>query len=397
MTGIDREIANKLISLGRRHGRDFLGLPSEPLFGMLGQGRFVTLMRNQEEAVQLLRKIGREVAQELRLASDQIFIKYSTNGRNLNDSPLYDYTTAIPRVVQTLKRSNDSSRREYCVHHRRITYSRFSARGGAERPLGLSVFQEAACEDVTFSASERHRIPEYYLEKKKCYESLGEEVELWESEDPTFQHNDLFSDQGGLSVGPGHCFLYGDEDYAALYVVKGQEKMINTIKTVGSAAEDFYHMFEAGQVVEETVVSRLSEYFHNYFRNAAAGIDPQLISLKALSTAATLYQNFSNASVDVRVLRMRLHTAAWMKALASHSQLRDHGSAIEAFLSSNESPFATFLYESSSTPECLLPYELSSAAAFACMTMFESGHLDVDPQQLLDVMAMSSGRSTLYY
>ncbi|KAL9612539.1 MAG: hypothetical protein Q9167_002878 [Letrouitia subvulpina] len=375
---IYRQIANKLISLGRRHGHDFLGLPPEPLFGMLTKGQFVTLFRNQHDTIKLLRKIGREVAQELRLESNQIYIRYRTLTPKLNHLPLlYEYTTAIPRVVQTLKRSNDSSRRERPVHRRWIRDSR----GYYEVPL---------------TEPERHGMSEYYLAKKDYYESLGEEVELWESEDigyRPFQHESILSDQArprGPGIEPGYRFLYGDQDYAALYVAEGQEKMINAIKTVGSAAEDFYYMFEAGQVAEEIVVNRLFRYFHD----AKVDIDPHLRSLKALSSAATLYQNFSNASVDVCVLQMRLHAAAWLKTLITPSQLENHESAIQTYLSSNESPLPVlWLNESSSTPTSLLPYELSSAAAFACMTMFESGRFDVDPNQLSDVMAMSSGDS----
>ena len=45
------------------------------------------------------------------------------------------------------------------------------------------------------------------------------------------------------------------------------------------------------------------------------------------------------------------------------------------------------------TPEALQPYILDQARSFTCITQFDSGHYDTDPEQLRDIMAMSSGNS----
>lgn len=50
------------------------------------------------------------------------------------------------------------------------------------------------------------------------------------------------------------------------------------------------------------------------FRLPTVEADPYLKSLKALSTAAKLYRNLSESTVDVRILQQSLYKSAWAES-----------------------------------------------------------------------------------
>ena len=103
--GNEKHLAKKLLSLGRRHGKAFLGLPREPIFGFLRsgvpavsmrpyeanvfdkqfqersnltlrRGCFVELLRTEDDQISFLRKVARDICQDLQLESHQMFIRY---------------------------------------------------------------------------------------------------------------------------------------------------------------------------------------------------------------------------------------------------------------------------------------------------------------------------------
>ena len=100
-------------------------------------------------------------------------------------------------------------------------------------------------------------------------------------------------------------------------------------------------------------------------------MDPHLKALKAVSTAAAMYRNFPNTSVDVRILQNPIWDTAWVKKCYDEPPGGDL----------NGLPFS------------LQPYHLERATAFACIAMFESGIYDIDPSLLENVFAMSSSDS----
>ena len=103
--------------------------------------------------------------------------------------------------------------------------------------------------------------------------------------------------------------------------------------------------------------------------------DPYLQCAKGISTAATLYKSFATATVDVRVLQRSLHGSRWLRQATCNPR------NFEEMAAPGE------------TPASLLPYKLDRASAFACIAMFDSGLYDSDPDELDNVMAMSSGDS----
>ncbi|KAL9041141.1 MAG: hypothetical protein Q9180_001471, partial [Flavoplaca navasiana] len=113
--GLERQQNNKLISLGRKHGKTFLGTPSAPCFGLLERGSFIKMVTNEEERIGVLRKVGKRMAEEMKIDSSQIFIRYK---HELSDSLwVYEYATAVPYNTGN-KRKADGTPCSILSHHR---------------------------------------------------------------------------------------------------------------------------------------------------------------------------------------------------------------------------------------------------------------------------------------
>lgn len=84
-----------------------------------------------------------------------------------------------------------------------------------------------------------------------------------------------------------------------------------------------------------------------------------------------IYRQFSNTTIDIRVFQCSLWSALWVPKLPQIPPSLTIGTAISA----------------------LQPYLLGRDRSFACITMFESGQYNLNPDDLTNVMAMSSGDS----
>ncbi|KAL8791134.1 MAG: hypothetical protein Q9195_006031 [Heterodermia aff. obscurata] len=93
------------------------------------------------------------------------------------------------------------------------------------------------------------------------------------------------------------------------------------------------------------------------------GHTKRVASLRAVSTAASIYSGLSNATIDVRVLQQDLSTMRWM------AQARYPPSSFGLFL----------------------PATLDLPSIFSCICFFESGRFDIEISALQNVMAMSTG------
>ena len=100
--------------------------------------------------------------------------------------------------------------------------------------------------------------------------------------------------------------------------------------------------------------------------------DPHIKSLKAVFTAVMIYRHFSDATIDIRILQQPLYDALWVPKLPILP------------LSSTRNP---------SVIKAFQPYVLDRPSSFAYITMFESGQYNVDPNDLENVMTISSGDS----
>lgn len=164
--------------------------------------------------------------------------------------------------------------------------------------------------------------------------------------------------------------MYGDLKSAALFIVEGQQGLVDLYRSVGEDSNEFYSLFETKIINTDKLVENLV----STFRSANVEADPYLKSLKALSTASKLYRNFPNATVNIRVLQQRLYDAAWVKS-----------SSVPHLFPIPSADYRGLV--------ALQPYILDRKNSFACISMFESGRYNVQPHDLENVMAISSGDS----
>lgn len=231
-----------------------------------------------------------------------------------------------------------------------------------------------------FDADECRLIHQDFARRVDVFTSLGEEIIERESqyiEDYAADEMGIFWDAMGefyseSSQTPWFRYLYGDIHNAAIFVLEGKGELIDLIRSVEQESQDMYSLFEADKMEPNAVVRRLAWHL----QTAEAEVDPYLKSAKAVSTAAMVYRNFPEATIDIRVLQCKLWQAQWVKTIISQVPvLQDHRITPGAI------------------PQSIRPYHLDRACAFACITMFESGHYDPNPEELANVMAMSTGDS----
>lgn len=387
-TGLERRHNNKLISLGRKQSQAFLGTTSEPLYGMLEHGRFVSLINNEEDKIAHLRTIGELLAQEWSLDSSHVLIRYK---RRLSNSRwIYEYTTAMPWPIANKKRKADGSTTDTAESHLRWLYSGcetnydiipralidwYSAREDKD-PRRVHSNKRRYFTDFIISTHDKAD----FEERRRFLEATAGET-VFKREERFLA--DIFPDVGIYGCNPGeygsyhpeawYTFVYGTIDDAALFIAQeGQNpcSMRARFPTETSAAE-MYSLTES----DKLDFMKTSLELEGFFRRGTEDDDPQLRSLKAISTAARLYSRFSHASVDVRILQQHLYNVHW-----TQTPLERH--------SADNEPRGT--------PDALMPYELSHKQAFACLAMFESGQYNIDPDELTDVMAMCSGNSIFF-
>ncbi|KAL8821840.1 MAG: hypothetical protein Q9223_000198 [Gallowayella weberi] len=353
--GVDRQHSNKLISLGRKHGKTFLGTPAEPCFGLLAQGRFVSMMASEEEKIMLLRKVAQSIAKEMAKDSitkeTEIFIRYK---HRLSDSKwVYEYATAIPGNYSSKKRRANGT---LCsVHsHQRWLYSGKRELSRLDSPLATEYINK--CQKARKARKARFAIVgicRYHYDESRRRSSS------W------------------------YLFAFGSIEDAALFVTDKSKPFVDMIQTSEKSANILYSIFE-DHLIDKYKVAHTLEHSLRY---TTPDVDPHLKSLKAISTAAMMFRHFPYASVDVRILPRGLYDVSWIRTCIASRQAPGPVLPVGGFLP------LFFAEHASGTPESLQPYELSRAQAFACLAMFESGQHDIDPSQLIDVMAMSSGNS----
>ncbi|KAL8883158.1 MAG: hypothetical protein Q9192_007404 [Flavoplaca navasiana] len=444
--GLERQHNNKLIALGRKHGKTFLGTPSAPCFGLLERGRFIKMMTNEEERLEVLRKVGKRMAEEMKIDSSQIFIRYK---HELSNSLwVYEYATAVPYNTGN-KRKADGTPCSILSHHRWL-YSGDQARldqavrGDFMRYYnitghtmdGILERTHGQCGDVYRSAggsaaTTNHVMEIHEFERRQAVlNAAGETVS--KREDQLIE--DTFARDAGICWGYRHAqafysFAYGAMDDAELFIIEEKKPFVDVVQTPDESAAILYSLFESSSIDKDIVARELE----SYLRFAPVDVDPHLKSLKAISTAAMLFRHFPYASVDVRILQQGLYNSSWIRNCTAsqehHAVLRPLHEASQGSFSlqpyalaerqralSAQRPMNITALDPASgiitpasarrideplpsvevlhgTPLALVPYALSKSQAFACLAMFESGQHNIDPSQLMDVMAMSSGAS----
>ena len=396
-SGSERQHGDKLLLLGRKHGKSFLGLANRPLVGFAERGLYVRVFSTEVQIVHL-REVAMQLVNELGIPPRSIFIRYAYR-YNATSTPIYEYATAVP---VSGKRACDSTAGPITTHCRwlydgkplrRTTENEYydelgrvypgnraeqvpkdfvrwhqmhaQRRSGyclieGHRSLGNSEYVHAQKEYQTRNAS-------FAANNEVVYDRCEQEIEDFDIENLGIYWSP--NKRNALST-KWSVFAYGNISFAALFVDRdvARQSGLTSDNVLSQRAvwDSFYRLVETEEVNEFELVKTCAEKL----RFASMDHDPFTKSLKAMSTAALLYKNFPHASIDIRVLRQSLYSASWLPM----SNIGAPPDVLEGF--------SCFL--------ALQPYYLDRAQAFACLTMFETGLPGPHPSQLSNVMAMSS-------
>ena len=385
---VERQASRRLVSLGRKHGKSFLGLPGYSLFGLTHRGVFVGIMESEDEQIQFLREVARDVQATAGLANHHLIIRYKHRSQHSSKS-FHEYATALPLLRNSTKRDAYECGYQSRGHHRWLYAGEKSPQynlydEGFGKQLEAKGFAENAYVGEYCDPGIIEYVQQDFRNRAEIITAAGELVCKRDHE----YIQDILREPMGIfwpsmceintdprkldvRVEPFYKMAYGDLDSAALFVLNGRSPLIDLARPAGEDTTRIFTLFEESKIDHNAVVAQLLKYFQ--MGNPKA--DPYLQCAKGISTAAMLYKNFANATVDVRVLQCSLHGTRWLRKVTCSPANFD------------------IMVAPGETPASLLPYNLDRASAFACIAMFDSGLYDSDPDDLGNVMAMSSGDS----
>ena len=394
-SGDEQQASRRLVSLGRKHGKRFLGLPNHPLFGLTHRGLFVGVIKSEDEQIQFLREVAREVQAAAGFENHHFVIRYKHRYQHLSRS-FYEYATALPLLRRSWKRDAHECEYQSQGHCRwlyagdkvpqydlldRRYHDRVATRGtivefwkNAEKSYVNELRTPGVVEYVQQDFESRGKTISaagefvYKREHEYIQDTTARAVGIfW----PSLYERNTNLRSSDVSREPFYMMTYGDIDSAALFVLEGRSALIDLVRPAPDDTPRMFTLFEESNLNHHMVVQQLLKYF----QRGNPRVDPYLQCAKGISTAAALYKDFTNATVDVRVLQLCLYESRWLRSATCRP----------SNLGMKDAP--------GEPPVSLLPYKLDRADAFACIAMFESGIYEIDPNDLGTVMAMSSGDS----
>ena len=384
-TGKTQEEYRKFASLGRRCSSKFLcsmkDMPS-PMFGLFRPSALLGLLRNENDRVTLLRRI----VPRLGIDPASLVIRYRDYSVDKWEG-IFGYATVAP--VEMASQSPPSGTPPLARHKRWIVKGAQSKK--FTEGINTSSFEHEhvmplAENDVIGPLPKStklfwHKGPTSFV-GDDCRETpMGNFFESAEhnlvrgstqKDEPTDLHGVLFD------------FLFGDPDIAAIYCVcetKDRPRII----------EDFtVEEVEATLLEKKIQVNHLlSHIVDNFSKNSAF-----TRSLKAFSSASSVYEGIDGASITMKILTGPLGQARWISESANKttseseweaaSTVHNHGKCI------CKSCRRLILEQLAQRVfEIFEPFQLDRACTFACIASLESGNLDISGEGLGDVMAMA--------
>ena len=401
---IGDESPKQILRLGRRYAEVFLGKSIVgPYFGLSEKGRFVSCTRTEDERIQVLR----EAAAKLPGRPGQMFIR--VRHEVVGAPPVYEYMTAKPIERTSSKRHNDGSHQPIFVHQRWIygggkihnhtldvryirklvaIFPELQHSGSSHSTLPTTLGPESSdllsqCSSFisrddpknyrTASPELRASFLATFEERSKRYQAQGEDVllrEICSIETFRVDKMGIFWPEYATdeqSTSPWYDMIYGDES-AALFADSSED-------SIRQAAEDyslihFHNFFESHLLDPRALDHVLYRWF--VFADKTLGY---WRSLRAVSSAASLYRSFKIATIDVRVLERRFWESPWiLESTKAQPQSNSEDLDIAAWMDL----------------AVLTPCQLDLKSAFSCICFFESGRFQVQPKSLHNVMAMCS-------
>lgn len=378
--------ASHLITYGQRNGQHFLGEEKqpEPIFGLahpLLLAATSSWDKDEEQSIEDLRHL----ASQCNLKYDQCIVRYLRKAVQSSDpckGPTYEYATAIPLLRTSKSRDGEGRERATRFHMRWLQTEDLRSRHlPSDEECYVFDFMKIRSSASPCSDSARCRrdsghgfdwfAPPRIFCKHSRYNnrSFGKTRESSctvneEETDDISEYCTASDDEKTNFV----CFelIAGNAKFAALYRVAGTDthfqepqhlkdfEVTKVLRSGNLCAQKIKSLITRGET------SRDLQSFHSqgHFGNLAKNFMNIKRSLVALARAAEIYDELPEATVSMTVTKRPLHLAKWATPGARHK------SHIGGW-----------------------------ASRFACVAMFETGTLDIEPSALSSVMAMSSGNS----
>lgn len=412
---MERENASSLIAYGRRRGQAFLDKSDRtalPMFGLadplllasLSNGLASHINIDEEDAITNLRLL----AQQCELKNDISVIRYCQKADlhgETHGNAKWEYATAIPTTREMRELDHNGVIQDNVVHTRWIDVKAAESRAQNLKVTGEECerFDHASIMSVNGVNSMKsflwHLAPEQFLatgtygfeklniakdfsgkvlgleSNRKTRSAKGIEIsrrpallleglvvsdsgDMVDSDSGDMADSDSGDMAEDLAQAPVFDYIAGDPNATALFIIRSKlDPMKKTYMEIFDVAE---HL-RSGKVNPSRLRKHLESLSQQIaFVSSSADREaerqarkmPDLRSLELLARATHLYRNLHGATIPMAIASQTLHAVSW----------------------SNTQSF-------------------TRATKFACIALFETGTLDIDPSTLTSVMAMSSGNS----
>ncbi|KAF2136900.1 uncharacterized protein K452DRAFT_236786 [Aplosporella prunicola CBS 121167] len=359
--GVDRAMCLRLAKLGQRRAKDLLGR-TLPMFGLTEMEILLSLLSHREDKIALLRRIASRLASKTNAGPNDIYISYDAprleqftaawgnieaEGYELEETrgPVPVYLTAIPILEPTKKRNNSGTVLSNSYHQRWIA------------PIHAT-----------------HR-----MEATKHFEDVQKKRNERTSSDPTEEYIiDQTAPIGLQSIGPDRFAITSGTNGLDLFISPQIQENMEPSR-LKAQKEDISWALSTNALDVQKLVRYIS--LESQFSNEVglslewSGLEwdeEYHNSMRSLSTIASIYKNFENATVALKGISRPLSSLYW------------HKSCVEK---EDDDPFTR------PSPSGFSAFKLTRKEAFALLISMETGEVNLRPESLDHVMAMSSGDS----
>jgi hypothetical protein len=277
----------------------------------------------------------------------------------------YEYTTALPMTT-----ADKSVRHVRWLEESRIEESR----EGELRAIG---------EDV------QHFLPEDILE-------FGERNFTWRSgKGHVFSEATLELDQDQLTEDTHYSFLVGHPSIGAIFCKVDADVKLPDALEIEEVKEAFEaHDVEPAKFLKHLRVLGMQNKKKNHLK-------PSLLvrSLRGVAAATGVYKLMPSATVTTSIFTKPLHEALWLDENSPRLFLEGSrtttSNQIDSDDDSSDAPDPANELHSPNEDhfEWLMKYTLDRPRTFACIAMFENASMNIDPEGLKEVMALSVANS----
>ncbi|PQE17678.1 hypothetical protein CJF31_00005357 [Rutstroemia sp. NJR-2017a BVV2] len=413
------EMTLKLVETGLRKGRYFLCeeiYHPAPAFGLLDIGMILDLFEYGPDKIDLLRQI----AERRRLPADRAIIRY------LDDTSTdYEYMTVFPEKfeaqdgeslgsyyhIRWVSQNWKDLRHTYCRCFSSCTAECTCKKAGQPCHRRCHEASRTSCGNNQQSQDQKPSIP--MPDERELVQEYHNDSILHRKDRPGFSwlHAPVQLRKPGILPPDERTdsrtlqfeFCIGNPYQCGIFIAKESEEPAlesNTMTeflTMSDLTEILKeHKFDAARLLRRLDISdfglksprenmgETSYWGYNSetpstptYSSEEESIDLRgralyISSLKAIGSAAEVYKPLEGASVSLRVLQRTLGKSKWIRKATDH-----------------------YFKIPSGHWESFSPFKMDRGSTFSCISMFETGTLDLSSLFLTNVMAISSGNSIL--